>query len=69
MNGAAAAGARIGQIQIGRMPISRVQELEKLRGAVERDVDVLDHRLGVHAGSRASARVTPQRLFQRMIRW
>ena len=45
-----------------------MQEVEELRGARERDVDVLDHRLGVQAAQRSSARVSPMRLFQRMIR-
>ena len=47
-----------------------VQEREELRGAVDRDVDVLDHRFGdARRAIRLSARVSPQRLFQRMMRW
>ena len=46
-----------------------VQERQELGSAIERDVDVLDHRLGVPPRRRSMARVTPQRLFQRMIRW
>ena len=53
---AARSGARIGQSQIGRMPISRVQELEEFGGALERNVDVLDHRFGMQAAQPVPAR-------------
>ncbi len=67
---AARSGARIGQIQIGRMPISRMQEGEELRGARERNVDVLDHRFRDAGRAGGPARASSfQRLFQRMIFW
>ena len=47
---ASAIPARKGQIHTGLMPISRWKNLEKLRRPRDRNVDVLNHLLGMDAG-------------------